>query len=275
MALNFVKKSSPQSHAASDNDAPDSAPKANPSVSAAPKTTVSFMKKGEAAKQKYTQAEAASEERRNDGNRMRRYYISEGKESNITFLNGKIDEDGLLDWPLFDEHKIRVNGEWNNYVCTADKDPSQPCPICEKGDKPSLVGVGTVIDHTPYTVQKGPNAGKVYANQRRLFVAKMHTMKQLQALAKKRGGLAGCNFDVTRVGDKSAGVGSDFDFQHKFKTLSEIADKYGLKPEDVLPADAEHEIRYRTPEELIALGVGKAVVGVGTEKGIGNLSDEL
>jgi hypothetical protein len=46
---------------------------------------------------------------------------------------------------MFYEHRVRLNGEWENYICTAEADQSQPCPICEGGDRPSLVGVMTVI----------------------------------------------------------------------------------------------------------------------------------
>ena len=52
--------------------------------------------------------------------------------------------------------------------------------------------------------------------------------------------------------------------------------KYDLKEEDVMAADYEKEIRYRSPQELIELGVGKAHSGVGYEKGAKSaLKDEL
>lgn len=187
----------------------------------------------------------------------------------------------MLDIPMFYEHTVQINGEWKNFVCTGETDTSQPCPICEKGDRPALVGVMTVLDNTPYVVQKGQNKGKTYVNQRKLFVAKRQTITQLTALAKKRGGLTGCMFDVLRSGDQAARVGSQFDFTHKFATRAEIKDKFALEEdEDVLPFDYSESIVYLSPDELIAMGVGKAPSGIGYSgsKGGGSkssMSDEL
>ena len=61
----------------------------------------------------------------------------------------------------------------------------------------------------------------------------------------------------------------------KFSSYEEIAGKYGLQLEEVQPANYAEEIRYRTPEELIELGVGKALSGPGLSKGSSNLKDEL
>ena len=112
-------------------------------------------------------------------------------------------------------------------------------------------------------------------NSRKLFIAKRQTMQLLTKIALKREGLAGCTFDVSRIGDKSAGVGSQFDFVEKHEDYESIASKYGLKLEEVQPAVYETEIRYLTPEELIALGLGKAHTGIGMEKGVQGLKDQL
>ena len=195
---------------------------------------MTFLKKGAAAKAAVQAEEVKFEERRAEMNRMRRFYIGYNKDTQITFLDGKLDEDGMLDIPRFYEHSIQVGSDWKHYVCTAEIDQSQPCPMCEAGNKPSLVGVMTVIDHSEYTVQKGPNAGKVYKNQRRLFVAKEGTLKDLNKLAAKpeRNGLAGCTFDVSRGGEntRDPNVGKTFDFVVKNKTLAAIAEKY--EPQD-------------------------------------------
>jgi hypothetical protein len=126
--------------------------------------------------------------------------------------------------------------------------------------------VFTVIDHRPHTIQSGQNQGKVIQNTRKLFVAKATTRKLLAKLAGKRGGLTGCTFDVSRTSDKAAAVGDQFDFVTKATSYEEIAAKYDLKPEDVKPADYGEEIKYIAPEELIALGVGKAPAGIGYQK---------
>ena len=213
---------------------------------------------------------------------MRRFYLPYNGECQVTFLDGDLDNDGLLNVPRYYEHRVRVGGDWETFVCTAEIDQSQPCPLCESGDKPSLVGVLTVIDHSSYTATKGPNAGKTYKNQRRLFVAKEGTLNQLQKLAQKpeRNGLTLCAFDVSRGPENKhpPAVGDTYDFDSKWKSREQLAEKLDLKIEDVQPAEYEGEngeIPYLTPEQLISLGVGKAHGGVGYEKGVAHAKDEL
>jgi hypothetical protein len=247
-----------------------------------PSGGVTFLKKGEEAKKAVAQEDARAEERRAANERMRRFFLGNEKEGQITFLDGKLDDKGILDVPRFFEHFIRIGNKPETFVCTAEIDQTVPCPICEAGDKASLVGVLTVIDHTPYTVTKGPSAGKTFKNRRKLFVAKEGTLKILNTLAKKpeRNGLAGCTFDVSR-GPKSKNppaVGDTFDFVAKHKSFAAIAEKFGIPIEEVQPAiydGEEGEIPYLTPAKLIELGVGKATIGIGAEKGVTSASDEL
>ncbi len=267
MALTFAKKK-PAGETATAGISPATTAPAN---SNAP----SWMKKGAAAKEAIKHEEAKAEERKAEAGKLWRFRMAPEGEGQITFLDGSLDKEGDLDIFMFYEHTLRLNGEWENFVCTNEADQSVPCPICESGDKASLVGVLTVIDHTPHTIKRGPNAGKVIKNTRKLFVAKRGSIELLRKLGVKRGGLAGCTFDVIRGDDKTPAVGSTFDFVQKFTNLGEIAEKYGLKTEDVQVANYAEEVRFRTPDELIALGVGKAVAGPGTGKASASLANEL
>lgn len=264
MALSFAKKAAGSTASAAST---------TPKSSKAPKP-LGWMKRGSEAKEALAQEEARVELAK-QGKGMYRFWMPEDSDRKITFLDGDLDEDGVLDVLAYYEHTLRVNGQFEQFVCTADADTTQPCPLCEAGDKPSLVHVLTVIDHTPYTIKSGPNAGKTVKDTRKLFVAKRNTIQLLTKIATKRGGLAGCTFDVSRIGDKSPGVGTQFDFVEKFESYEDIAEKYGLKLEEVAPANYEDEIRYLSPEELISLGLGKAPSGVGYEKGMGGLKDQL
>lgn len=244
------------------------------------KTGLSFLKKGNAAKVAVDEAEAKAELAKAEYGKAWRFMMKEGTDAQITFLDGELDDTGMLDTPVYWEHSLYQAGTVKNFVCTAEEDQTQPCPICESGDKPTLVQVFTVIDHRPHTVQSGPNQGKVIPHQRRPFIAKPGTRKLLAKLASKRGGLTGCTFDVSRTGDKSPSVGDQFDFVTKATSYEEIAAKYDLPIEQVQPLDYDDEIRYVEPEELIKAGVGKAPTGVGYQK-TGNgfnksqLSDQL
>ena len=283
MALTFHKKSAPQAQP-ENQSASHAAPAASTPGEPVKKKTggIIFLKRGAAAKQAVQEEDAKAEARRAEYGRLRRFYIGYNEDTQITFLDGKLDEDGILDCPRYMEHKIRIGAKWRNFTCTAEIDTTMPCPICEAGDKASLVGVLSVIDHSTYTVKQGPNAGKVYTNQRKLFVAKEGTIKQLNKLAVKpeRNGLAGCTCDVSRGAENkhAPGVGDTFDFVTKYKTVSAIGEKFNLKLEECVPPvydGPEGELVYIPPLKLIELGVGKAHVGVGYEKGVNSAAGEL
>lgn len=258
MALAFGKKTTaaPSTPAAK---APDSNKSAAPTGT--PGKTPSFMKTGAAAQAALAHEDAKQEAAKLERGKMFRYRLKENESGKITFLDGDLDDAGMLDAPMFYEHAVKKDGKWGNYVCTQESEGH--CPICDMGDhKSSFVAVFTVLDHTPYKVQNGPNAGKTIVNQRRLFVAKRETFKLLGKLGAKRGGLKGCTFEATRGNEKTAAVGNSFDFEAKH-TLEEIAAEYGLKPEEVLPADYSKEITFLSAQELVDLGMGKALTGPG------------
>jgi hypothetical protein len=222
-----------------------------------------FFKHGQAAKAAIEHADAKAEAAKAEAGKLWRFWMPAGEDRMITFLDGELDAEGMLDVPMWNEHRLKIAGDWQNFVCVADQ---EPCPICEAGEsKQLLVGVMTICDHTPHTVKSGQNAGKVIQHSRKLFVCTRQTIKMLAKQAKVTGGLAGCTFEVNRTGDKEPSVGNQFIYQGKH-TLSEIAEECGLKIEDVQPADYTTEIVYRTADELVKLGVGKAIKGIGHEK---------
>lgn len=222
-----------------------------------------FLKKGAAAHKLIDKAEAETEARRAAAqNSVRRYWIPEGKEGQITFLDGGLDDSGLLDTTAFWEHNLKLGGHWRNWFpCTQVE---EPCPICEGGENPYLVSLFTVIDHSEYTDKNG----KTHKNERRLFAAKRETFRRLQKIAAKRGGLTGITFDVSRTGDKSASVGDTFDFVEK-RTLNAIAKAYSLTKEDVQPFVYDDVIEYRDAKAL-----RKAGFGAGGVNGDGDEDDD-
>ena len=96
-----------------------------------------------------------------------------------------------------------------------------------------------------------------------MFVCKRETFKRLQKIATKRGGLAGWTFDVSRIGDKSPSVGSDFDFVEK-RDAAALMKAYGLEKDEVTPHDYEEVLIYRDAGELKQLGFGTIGVGLGS-----------
>jgi hypothetical protein len=214
---------------------------------------VSWLKKGKAAHEAVEKADAQTAQKQAAGS-VRRFYLPKEKETQITFMDGALDDDGLLETMTYWEHQLNMNGSWRNwYACTQDQ---EPCPICQGGDIPSLVAVFTVLDHSKWSDKNGLG----HQHEKRLFVCKRETFKRLQKIATKRGGLDGASFDVSRIGEKSAAVGSDFDFIEK-RAASEIMKAYGLKAEDVTPYDYEEILNYRDAAELRQLGFGTLPIG--------------
>jgi hypothetical protein len=279
MALSFLKKAQGQSGApaaAAQTATPATAAKSStsPKISK-PGSVAAWMKTGKAAQHAIEQADAKAEAAKAEAGKMFRFWMPADDERKVTFLDGTLDADGLLDIPMWDEHRVKIAGDWENFACTAN---TEPCPVCNAGDsRATLVGALTVIDHSPYTIKSGPNAGKVVKNSRKLFVCTRQTIKLLNKQAAKRGGLKGCTFEISRTGDKEPGVGNQFEFVEKHEDMAAFAAGLGLKLEEVQPADYANEITYRTADELLKLGIGKAFkAGVGAEKGVKTaLKDEL
>lgn len=239
-------------------------PQGQSSMGAKPKTGgMSFLKTGKVAQETFAKEELKAEQAQKS--KFQRFWMPDGSDTAITFLDGNL-ADGILDIPFYYEHQMHMNGSWKNwFICTQDE---EPCPICEGGHYPSYVGAMTVIDHSEYTSKKD---NKVYKDQVRLFVAKKDTIKQLQKLAVKRGGLRGCRFDVSRVGDKAASVGNVFDFTEKL-TEDQLKAKYKdtnspFNYGEILSAT------YFPAKELRKLGFGSANNPVGGEPDLGAEAD--
>lgn len=213
--------------------------------------TVSFVKTGKAAQSEIVKAEAKAEEAK--AGYVNRFWMPDDAEAVITFLDGDLEEGtGLLTLNQWYEHQVHMNGSWKNwFVCVAE---FEPCPVCEGGDKSSLVHGFTVIDHSEFVDTKGNHR----KDERRLYIAKQTTVKQLQMMATKREGLTGCTFEVSRVGDKAANVGNMFDFVGK-QSLAVLKKKYADAKEG--PFVYTEVAPYREAATLRKLGFGSTVVG--------------
>lgn len=214
---------------------------------------LSFLKKGKEAQKALKQADAEAEVRAATRGAYR-FWMKEGDERTVTFLDGDLSDDGLLETVSYKQHNMKVNGKYRNYFpCVAEH---EACPLCEMDNYASPVWVFTVMDHTKYTDRNG----KVHQHERKLFVVKRDTMKRLQKLAAKRGGLTGWTVNISRTGDKSAEVGSDFDFLEQHD-LDDLAKTLKMKPDQLRPLDYDTEIKAFTGDQLREMGFGNAVVG--------------
>ena len=190
-----------------------------------------------------------------------RFWMPEGGETSITFLDGDLDGDGMLDELTYWEHQCKQSGHWRNwYPCIQGE---ESCPICEAGEKNALVAIFTIIDHSEYTSKKGVT----YKDQKKLFVCKKGVLKRLRMLAGKRDGLRGVTFDVARIGDKSENVGDTFDFVKKWDDMDKFAEKYELVGDDLNadPFDYPAIVPDHTRADLAKLGFGTVGSTVGAE----------
>lgn len=225
-----------------------------------------FLKTGAESTKLAQQAKLEALQKKESYNKLFRFSLPEGGEAPITFIDGDLSDNGILEPPRYYEHRIFLSGSWNNYfVCPVKTNPDAGdfCPLCDSKDKSYLASLFTIIDHRQRVSQKGT----AYSNTKNLFVAKEKTFGLLYKIAQKRGGLACATFDVTRSTDKDMGVGNQFDFVHK-RPLEELKKLYVFERTDpktnekhvvsnFVPADYSQEIIYRTGEELCKLGLGK------------------
>ena len=234
------------------------------------------------------QQAAEAQARKEQQGKLFRFFLQEiggkgsGKfeEARITFVDGDLDpKQGVLLPPRYYEHFLYFGGSYQNFVCPEKTLPesNDVCPICELGDKkllPSLVSLFTIIDHRQY---KGQN-DKIYQYTRKLLVAKPQTFELLNKLATSLGGLSGRTFDVSRVGDKSASVGSLFipvgdkespevlkkKFMRTWKDPKTNEDKYET---NFQVPDYEQEIVFRNGLQMRQMGLGKPSTGVAMAPG--------
>ncbi len=234
-----------------------------------------WLKRGDDSRKALAEAEAKTEAKRAEFGKAWRFMINKNKcdvDHEITFLDGVLGEDGLLNLPTFWEHTLYWNGRWNNYICT---DETDPCPICAGNHSPSFVGLLTVLDHTPYTTRDN----KVIVNEKKLYVPKRRTIKALAKAANLHdGSLVGCTFVVSRTDENSASVGDVMNFKEQ-RTLAQLMKTY--ETDDVSPLNYDEELIYRSAADLREMGVGVSVSTVGgpapggSQAGSSDLGDQL
>lgn len=223
-----------------------------------------FLKTGKALAAAQEAEETKAALRAESFGKMFRFYIPLkrlNEDIYITFVDGNLDSDGVLDNPGWHEHDLKVNGKRMQFVSCCDDEPD---PLMEMGKEPVFVRGFTIIEHDPVDKDGKPFKGKdqkVVKHRMRPFVAKQTTMKLLQKLAAVQGGLAGCTFAITRTGDRTPSVGDVFIPQQK-NTLKDIRASLmedGISAEEAkkmtTSIDWNEELVYHSAAELKKMGI--------------------
>lgn len=219
---------------------------------------VNFLKTGKKAKAAFKREKIKDKKREEERGKLWRFFINKDDNDTthkITFLDGDLDEDGQLSNPVYYEHNIQHNGKYIQFASCGDQEPD---PLQEMGQEPTLSQVFTIINHTKYET----NDGKIYRDRKMLLVATKATIAKLEKIARKRGGLTGCTFEITRSNERAPRVGDTWEFAKKRsrkelrKFLLEKKNPVSPKEIDELMtvADYQKEITYYTAKELIKLG---------------------
>ncbi|MBS7812325.1 hypothetical protein [Roseococcus pinisoli] len=225
--------------------------------------TPSWLKTGGDSHAAFAEQAAQQEAKKAMLDRAWRFRMQVNEEKRITFLDGSLLADGRLALLSYFEHSVQVNGKWHNFVCLeAGDENGDPCPLCMAGDQSTPVAAFTILDHTPYTIQKGDKAGTVIPFQRKLLIAKAGSVKKLQMIATKFGGLIGQTIDASRLTDKDPAIGGNFIPVGKTE-LPDLAVQLETTPEDLQPLDYAKELPRFTAKELIGMGVSAAPKGPG------------
>jgi len=106
------------------------------------------------------------------------------------------------------EHQVKLGESWQNWwPCMQNW--NEPCELCDVGDDPNYLAMLSVM--TTYQNRK-----QEWVATRQLFPMKQQTYKVIQDLAAARGGdITRWVVRIARVGERSANVGSAFDFERK------------------------------------------------------------
>jgi hypothetical protein len=236
------------------------------------KMPMSFVKTGAAAQKLVEHNQVKQETRRLELNKAFRFFLKQGEERKILFVDGKLDQPppngtGMLSPGRVYEHYIFYAGKHMNLVCPHDNDPGAGlnCPLCDSGDNNALINLLTAIDLTPYTTKEK----KTIPFTRKLFAFKHNVFEMLNAYAQQYGGLAGRVFKVKRVGEKSERVGDVFmplgNVTDVAKAKQQFTRTFKFKKDGkeetktvclYEPLDYDAELTYKTADEMHKMGIG-------------------
>jgi hypothetical protein len=215
---------------------------------------------GLAGQQKFKEMEALRQVTSKQ-NSVRRFKLKPGEKAKIIFLENP--------YVWLYEHTINVDGRWENFTCTSDK---ETCPLCQTNNKQSAILVTTVLDCRKSISNK---TGKEYQYQKSLLVMKGKGIRAImrQFLEGNKVDLTHYSMEVERDVDKqSVSCGEFLTLGKKLSvsTLEALAKKLELDPKEYLkPFDYFAILAPKSDKEL------RLIAGIPDPMGSSEETDEL
>lgn len=183
----------------------------------------------------YDGVDKADREQKMGGKSPSRWWMPAGTDDKPSEKEGIfLDDDPFCIY----EHNPKINGTFKDhwYTCVQGVWPEDPsCAMCGNKIGKYYVGFLTILDTSEWEYD-----GRIYKNMRRLFPAKLETLKLLRGKKKRKGTLAGTRWLISRTGGKAPNVGNDFEFQGEEELFrDEQSGLYLLKDERFWWTDKE------------------------------------
>jgi len=201
---------------AAPSDTPPTEQSASNDAPAAPghQTNAAFLMTGTQQKSQVDQVKAVQDLRAKLRGGAREFWLNPGEFAKLYFLDGKLLSEGVFDTPMISVHLMQLGGSWSKIVCNRHTEGN--CVICDSNaDKtqPDTLQLFTVINAMPYTIQGGPNKGKVLAARLQLFAATLKVRDKLMKRAKNHGDkLAGSFYQFSRGSKQDPRTGEDIEY---------------------------------------------------------------
>jgi len=213
-----------------------------------------WFKKGKEGVKESQKVDTEAKARRDAAGPMR-FWLEYDSAAKLTFL----DNPQFFIW----EHTIKIGNKWRNYfTCIKEIDS---CPLCEGGENPSFILVGTVINHKKWK----SSDGSMHQNEKMLFVAKGRARQRLlKQIERRDNNLKFCAYEMARgTTQTEAATGEDFEFLKRLtkKALSKLIPK-GENDDWLNPFDYEKIFAPLSVEDLTKLAGGETPVGAEGDK---------
>lgn len=212
----------------------------------------SWYQKGNDGKKRAETLDREAKARR-DAMGPRRFWLDYDSSAKVTFL----------DTPSFFllEHNLKLGNKFYNYfTCIQDMDT---CPLCEAGENPSYILVGTIINHKKWVDKKEVT----HQHEKQLFVAKGKARERLlKQIERREDDLAFCIFELSRGSSSTeCATGEDFEWLKRI-SKAKLAKVPGVIPDKkdesyLEPFDYEKIFAPKSVKELRKLVGGDDPVG--------------